>query len=91
MTTHKGVVLIIGAGPNVGASVAAKFSENGYRVALAARSLTDGLSADGNLHIKADLSQPSGVPSIFLKVKKAFGIPNVVVYNGSLHYTSDYV
>jgi NAD(P)-dependent dehydrogenase (short-subunit alcohol dehydrogenase family) len=31
------VILIIGAGPNIGAAIANKFSENGYKVALAAQ------------------------------------------------------
>lgn len=76
------VILIIGAGPNIGAAVAKKFAENGYKVALAARSLSDGVQADGYLHIKADLSDPENVPRIFREVEKNLGIPNMVIYNG---------
>ncbi len=76
------VVLVIGAGPNNGAAVAKKFSENGYKVALAARSLSPGLQSNGTLHIKADLSRPKSVPQIFRSVRENLGIPNIVVYNG---------
>jgi NAD(P)-dependent dehydrogenase (short-subunit alcohol dehydrogenase family) len=76
------VVLVIGAGPNIGAAIAKKFSENGYKVALAARSLTAGLQSTRTLHIKADLSSPKSVPQIFHSVRENLGIPNIVVYNG---------
>lgn len=76
------VVLIIGAGANVGAAVAKKFAGNGYKVALAARSLSDGIQSNGYLHVKADLSNPDNVPTIFREVKRIYGTPNIVVYNG---------
>jgi len=87
------VILIIGAGPNVGAAVAEKFAGNGYKVALAARSLSSGIQPNGYLHVNTDLSNPENVPSIFREVKKSFGIPNIVVYNGvtfSSHCSSFY-
>lgn len=77
------VILIIGAGPNIGAAIAKKFSENGYKVALAARSLSAGLQSDGTLHVKADLSTPKNVSQIFHSVRENLGIPNIVVYNGT--------
>jgi len=77
------VILVIAAGPNLGAAIAKKFADNGYKVALAARSLTTGLHANGYLHIKADLSNTQLVPEIFQQVRKAHGIPNIVVYNGA--------
>ena len=77
------VILIIAAGPNLGAAIAKKFAGNGYKVALAARSLTAGLHANGYLHIKADLSNTQLVPEIFQQVRKTHGIPNIVVYNGT--------
>jgi len=77
------VILIIAAGPNIGAAIAKKFVGNGYKVALAARSLSAGIQASGYLHIKADLSSPHSVPEIFQQVRKTHGIPNVVVYNGT--------
>ena len=76
------IILIIGAGPNVGTAVAKKFASNGYKVAKAARSLSDGVQKDGSHHVRADLSNPENVPRIFHEVKKNLGIPNIVVYNG---------
>jgi NAD(P)-dependent dehydrogenase (short-subunit alcohol dehydrogenase family) len=81
------VILILGAGSNVGAAVAKKFAENGYKVALAARSLLDGIQPDGYLHIKADLSDPGNVPHIFSETRKSLGIPNIVVYNGLVSHS----
>jgi NAD(P)-dependent dehydrogenase (short-subunit alcohol dehydrogenase family) len=77
-----GIILILGGGPNVGKSVASSFANNGYKVAVAARSLKDGITSDGHFHIQADLSQSHQVESIFNKVDTFFGPPNVVVYNG---------
>jgi len=76
------VLLILGAGPNIGAHVANKFAENGYQIALAARRLADGVQSDGHLHVQADLSKPETVPAVFEKVKQTFGLPSVVIYNG---------
>lgn len=80
MTTR--VILVIGAGPNIGAAIAKKFADNGYKVALAARSLSPGIQSNGYLHVKADLSNPESVPQIFGTVKETHGAPNIVVYNG---------
>lgn len=76
------VILILGAGPNIGQAVARTFASEGYKVALAARSLKEEDSTDAQLNIKADFSKPEEVVDIFTKVRKALGIPSVVVYNG---------
>ena len=83
------VLLILGAGGNIGASVAKLFAQNGYKVALAARRLQDGLNEDGQLNIHADLAKADSVESAFDKVSSQFGPPSVVVYNGmcsSFHF-----
>lgn len=82
MTSTK-TVLILGAGPRLGAAIASKFADNGYKVALAARSHDNGFSPEGFLYVKADLSDPPAVPKIFKAVEATFGLPNIVVYNGS--------
>ena len=76
------VLLILGAGGNVGASVAKLFAQKGYKVAIAARRLDDAVDNNGQLQIKTDLSHPESVDSAFDKVTAEFGAPNVVVYNG---------
>jgi NAD(P)-dependent dehydrogenase (short-subunit alcohol dehydrogenase family) len=82
------VILIIAAGPNIGAAIAKKFASNSYKVALAARSLSTGIQVNGYLHIKADLSSPHSVPEIFQQVEKNLGIPNIVVFNGIFPLTN---
>jgi NAD(P)-dependent dehydrogenase (short-subunit alcohol dehydrogenase family) len=84
------VVLVIAGGPNVGAAVAKKFADNGYKVAIAARSVSEGIQSNRYLHVKADLSNPDTVPQIFREVKKNHGIPNIVVYNGLASVRASY-
>lgn len=80
------VVLILGAGPRIGASVAKKFAGNGYKVAVASRSGSNTKTADGFLSLKADFTKPDSIPALFDAVKNEFHTsPSVVVYNaGSL-------
>jgi NAD(P)-dependent dehydrogenase (short-subunit alcohol dehydrogenase family) len=75
------VLLILGAGPGIGLSVAKSFAAQGYKVALAARSVHDGVGEDGYLRVQADLAHPEVVQKVFAKVKETVGIPHVVVYN----------
>ncbi len=76
------VVLILGAGPRIGASVAEKFASNGYKVAIVSRSGSDTKTAKGFLSLKADLYKPDSIPALFDAVKTEFHTsPSVVVYN----------
>lgn len=78
------VVLILGAGPRVGASVAEKFASNGYKVALASRSGSGTKTAKGFLSLKADFTKPDSIPALFDAVKTEFHTsPSVVVYNAA--------
>lgn len=78
------VVLILGAGPRIGASVAEKFAGNGYQVAVASRS-GDGTKNDkGYLSLKADFTKPESIPALFDAVKAEFqAAPSVVIYNAA--------
>jgi NAD(P)-dependent dehydrogenase (short-subunit alcohol dehydrogenase family) len=82
MASSRPLLLLLGAGPNVGQAVSKKFQANGYRVALAARSLSDRKVSDHEWSYKIDLGNPSAIERLFSKVSKEVGIPNVVVYNG---------
>jgi NAD(P)-dependent dehydrogenase (short-subunit alcohol dehydrogenase family) len=76
------IVLILGAGANIGASVAKEFAANSYKVFLTSRKLP----AEPNpsySYIQGDLSYPGSVNDIFSQVRKLAGEPSVVVYNGS--------
>lgn len=77
------VLLILGAGPNAGASIAKAFAEKGYKVALAARRADPKNNTPNELHIPVDLSVPTSVVDVFPQVEKEFGFPNVVIYNGT--------
>ncbi len=77
------VVLILGAGANIGANVARAFAAKGYKVALAARKLKDETNEEGQLTIASDFADPSSVVAAFSKVREVLGDPSVVVYNGS--------
>jgi len=83
MASTSPVLLILGAGPNIGSHVAKAFLSQGYRVALASRSLTEGKKNDNELNLQLDLSHPETVPAAFSKVEAAFGTaPSVVIHNG---------
>ncbi|RSL62888.1 hypothetical protein CEP54_005489 [Fusarium duplospermum] len=76
------VLLILGAGPRIGASVAEKFALNGYKVAIASRSGTDSKNEQGILSLKVDLGNPDSIPGIFEAVEAEFqAAPSVIVYN----------
>ena len=77
------IVLILGAGPVIGASVASFFAANGYTIVSAARSLSDQRKDETHLELNIDLSQPPAVPEVFQKIEQELGSPpSVVVYNG---------
>lgn len=82
MPSTSPVVLILGAGPNIGQAVARTFASRGYKVALAARSVDEAASTDNQLNITADFAKSEDVVNAFQSVKGVFGIPSVVVYNG---------
>lgn len=76
------IIFVLGAGPKIGLSVANAFAAKGYKVALAARSVQDGVDENGYLRLKVDLANSSEIQQAFRKVKDHLGIPSVVVYNG---------
>lgn len=83
MAANPPVALILGAGPNIGQAVVHKFASKGFKVGVAARSVEETDSTDSQLNIPSDFTKPEDVVNAFDKVKEAFGIPSVVVYNGN--------
>ncbi|KAK4702863.1 hypothetical protein P7C70_g3348, partial [Phenoliferia sp. Uapishka_3] len=79
------VLLILGFGGNIGAATAKKFAARGYKVAIAARSLTAGTSKEGYTTINFDGSQPATVKEAFKAARAAVGTPTVVLYNAYSH------
>lgn len=78
----KPIAFIIGAGKNIGAGTADVLRSKGYRIALAARSLRHGDSKDSSLHLNLDLTKPDAVSNAFATIRKEWGEPSVVHYNG---------
>nr|POF14346.1 hypothetical protein CFP56_03370 [Quercus suber] len=78
------VVLILGAGPRVGAAAAHQFASDGYKVAIAARKGTNTTTSEGFLSLQADFNKPDSVPAVFETVKAELGVfPSVVIYNAA--------
>lgn len=84
------IALILGAGPNIGQNVAKAFIAKGYKVAVTSRTANPDASSSEELVVQADLSHPEAVGEVFGKVKRTWGVPHVVVYNGkqAFHYHS---
>ncbi|KAF8904737.1 hypothetical protein CPB84DRAFT_1772690 [Gymnopilus junonius] len=80
------VAFVLGAGTNVGSSVAAKLKENGYRVALGSRNGKTAAADAEYLNVQVDVSKRESIESAFDTVVEKLGPVNVVVYNAaSLH------
>lgn len=82
MSSTSPVVLILGAGPNIGQHAADEFAAKGYKTALVSRSLTQNEKKDNQINIVGDLANPDSVPGIFSEVERTLGSPSVVIYNG---------
>ena len=83
MSIQSPIVLILGAGPNIGQAVARAFAAKGYRTALTSRKAIEANNTDNEIQIQADFTDPSSVVNAFSKVKSVLGMPpSVVVYNG---------
>lgn len=80
----KPVVLILGSGPRIGASLASHFHTLGYSLALCSRSAIPGKTAQGHLSLSFDLSNPSSLPTIFSAITSEFHVPpSIVIYNAA--------
>lgn len=76
------VILVLGAGPNIGMSLIKQFASKGYKTAGVSRTPTAELKGAATLALSADFSKPETIKPVFDEVKAKIGIPNVVVYNG---------
>src|SRR5579864_3368227 len=84
-------LLLIGAGPGVGASVVRRFGREGFRSTLISRGETlDRLASElrgGGLEIEAisaDIEDLDGYRETLERIFSAPGVPGVVVYNAAL-------
>ena len=77
------ILLVLGAGPNVGRSIAQHFSKVGsYKTILVSRNPSTSIKESCDLVISADFEDAKCINGIFEEVKEKIGVPNVVVYNG---------
>jgi len=81
MPSTSPIILILGAGPNIGQHVARAFAAKGYKVGLAARRVKEADNNTDQVNIPSDLSDPNSVVNAFSKVKELLGLPSVVIYN----------
>src|SRR5712672_3505075 len=85
----KGVVMLVGAGDAIGAAVARRFAEGGYKVCIARRDaakserLVDALTAEGrDIHaFSVDARQESEVQGLFARVEETIGPIEVCLFN----------
>jgi short-subunit dehydrogenase len=85
-------IVIIGAGPGIGASVARRFASEGFRLTLVARdlgrlnALADDLRSGGSrVDVRqADAANASGLRSALASIAEDSAPPAVVVYNAAM-------
>jgi NAD(P)-dependent dehydrogenase (short-subunit alcohol dehydrogenase family) len=86
MANESQLVLIVGAGAGLSASIARAFAGAGMRIALAARGIADlgALAAEvGARTYACDAAEPDSVKRLFADLDRDAGGPGVVVYNAS--------
>jgi NAD(P)-dependent dehydrogenase (short-subunit alcohol dehydrogenase family) len=77
------VAFIIGAGSNVGTSVAQRFLQEGYKVAVGSRNPDSSkLREAGFYPVKIDVTDHATITAAFESLNQELGPANVVVYNG---------
>jgi NAD(P)-dependent dehydrogenase (short-subunit alcohol dehydrogenase family) len=79
------ICLISGVGPGTGSALARRFGENGYRVALLARSETRLAALEKELPnakgYRCDVSDPAQIDAAASAVERDLGDPAVVIHN----------
>lgn len=89
----KPACLVVGAGPGIGQAVALAFAREGYDIALASRQperlkgLQPALEKTGAASrlYHVDAGSESSLRQLFADARRAFGDPDVVIYNPASH------
>jgi NAD(P)-dependent dehydrogenase (short-subunit alcohol dehydrogenase family) len=84
----KEIALIVGVGPGLGASLARRFAQGGFTVAIAARN-ADKLEAlareIGGRAYGCDAADAGSVERLFEQVEREMGAPTVAIYNAGAY------
>lgn len=86
----KPILIIVGAGPGMGHSIARRFGSEGFRVALVARrnaaleALAAELQGVDTMTLVADVTDEKALNEVFHTVQVQWGAPDVVVYNAAM-------
>lgn len=85
LNMKKRICVVVGVGPGNGAAISRRFANEGYAVALLARTneFTSQLAAEIN-HAKTfecDVSDPASIKFAFAQIKKTMGEIDVMIYN----------
>ncbi len=81
--------IIVGAGKGLSASLARRLAREGFHVALVARDvdkLAPLVAETGARAYAADAQNAPAIEGVFAEVDKAFGPPDLVVFNASMRY-----
>lgn len=89
MAESKKVAVITGVGPGLGASLARRFAQGGYAIAINARradylrSLAEEIRATGGevLEVPADMGDRAQVEAAFKTIREQLGSPELLLYN----------
>ena len=89
MAESKPVAVITGVGPGLGASLARRFAQGGYAVAINARradylhSLAEEIRAEGGqvLEVPADIGERDQIEAAFKTIREQLGSPEILLYN----------
>jgi NAD(P)-dependent dehydrogenase (short-subunit alcohol dehydrogenase family) len=83
--SNEKVAVVAGAGPGNGTTLAKRFSEAGYRIALLAREQrhVDAIAAtlDGSRGYACDVGDPASVDACFKSIEAELGAVDVLLYN----------
>ncbi len=87
--TEAQTAIIVGAGKGLSAALARRLAREGFRIALVARDvdkLAPLVAETGARAYAADAQNPVAIEGVFAEVDKAFGPPDLVVFNAAMRY-----